>query len=740
MRKLMSHAVERSGAPLTKEFRLPTVLPLLLLVAIAMAVAVSVAGEVIDEDLTIDTHVDWSDAEYTISANITVVSGGLLNITDATITFDSPEDAPIGLQIGHEGALLMTRVTCQAAEHPFIFSSFGDTTIVSSSFSGLYSVMEEATIVGFVGGIVAEGGDLVLEDVTIDSEGVAVSLFGTNFTVDGLTVTGGSFGVLALDSEGTMADVEISGTGMAFAMEGTTVAMTGIEASDVNWTLWAMASSITISNMLSLSSGDHVSLENCTTVITDSEFKGGTVGALAILGYLEVVRCEFNNVSTGVELIYAEGRVVDVLVEGPYNVGIILNYVGYSAETPRFEFDNVTIARGTEAAIDIEGSDIQLSNLTIEGCGNGVDISTSTVILRDALITGSTQCRPYGCSYTATGTGIALETASIEMFNVTIDGSNGPALSSYFSLINATSSAFINGNVSGLVMVYSAVNLHSSVISDNAFWGIESLGYDIDPEELDVTWGNGLADIRMNMTINVKVWDDHGMWLSHADVTATSSDVTVGPYTTGFGGSSPTFELPLYEWTHGTEGYSFNPWTFTVVYGEFHNATEVDLVLGLAQIDLIVPVPRADMVIAGIKAPDTIAPGEVASISATVKNDGNFTLESAVLTFYYRDDNGFQRVIGDTSVGPIAPGESEEGAITWTPDIEGMYTIVAFVDVDDDVDEENEDNNRMERELEVSDEGGNGIPGPGVLVALAALAAVALGLLSMSVGGRRDRD
>jgi len=453
---------------------------------------------------------------------------------------------------------------------------------------------------------------------------------------------------------------------------------------------------------------------------------------------MEVVRCQFHNLSTGVELIYAEGKVVDVLVESPYDVGIVLNFVGYSAETARFEFDNVTISDGTEAAIDIEGSELMLSNLTIEGCGNGVDISSSAVTLRDALITGSTQCRPFGCSYTATGTGIAMETASIEMFNVTIDGSNGPALSSYFSLINATSSSFINGNVSGMVMVYSAVNLHSSAIRDNAFWGIESLGYDIDPEELDVLWGNGLADLRMNMTINVKVFDDHGMWLSHADVTATSTSVTVGPYTTGFGGSSPTFELPLYEWTDGTEGFSFNPWTFTVVFGEFQNATEVDLLLGLQQIDLIVPVPRADMVIERIKASDTIALDEVATLRATVANNGNHTLEAAVLTFYYRDDNGFQRVIGETSIGPIAPGESEEGSVTWIPDIEGKYAIVAFVDVDDDVDEENEDNNRMERDLEVSDEGGAGIPGPGALMALAALAAVSLGLLSMSAGGRRD--
>jgi hypothetical protein len=738
MRTFMSHVASLSGTPLGKVLRPPAVLPLLLLVAIALAGAVGVAGEVIDEDLIIDTPVDWTDAQYTISANITVVSGGVLNITDATLTFVSPEDAPIGLEIGPEGALLMTGVTCQAVDHPFIISSSGDTTIVSSSFSGLYSVLEDAGIAGLVGGIVAEGGDLVLEDVTIESEGVALSLFGTNFTVDGLNVTGGTFGILAFNSEGTLANIEMFDIGMAFAMQGTTVDMVDIEATQVNWTLWAMVSNITVSNMLSRSSGDHVSLENCTTVITDSEFEGGDVGALSILGYLEVVRCWFHNLSTGVELIYAEGKVVDVLVENPYDVGIVLNFIGYSAETPRFEFDNVTIVRGTEAAIDIESSDITLTNLTIEGCGNGLDISSSTVVLRDALITGSTQCRPFGCSYTATGTGIALETASIDMFNVTIDGSNGPAISSTFSLINATSSRFINGNLSGLLMVYSAVNLHSSAIRDNAFWGIESLGYDIDPEELDVIWGNGLADLRMNMTINVKVFDDHGMWLSHADVTATSSGVTVGPYTTGFGGSSQTFELPLYEWTDGASDHSFNPWTFTVVYGNFDNATDVDLVLGLEQIDLIVPVPRADLVIDGIKAPGNIVPEEVATIRATVTNSGNHIVDNAVLTFYYRNADGFQRVIGETSVGPMAPGESEEGSVNWIPDIEGKYTIVAFVDVDDDVDEENEDNNRMERELEVSEEAGNGVPGPSALVAVAALAVVALGLMSMSVGGRRD--
>lgn len=738
MRTFMSHVASLSGTPLGKVLRPPAVLPLLLLVAIALAGAVGVAGEVIDEDLIIDTPVDWTDTQYTISANITVVSGGVLNITDATLTFVSPEDAPIGLEIGPEGALLMTGVTCQAMDHPFIISSRGDTTIVSSSFSGLYSVLEDAGVAGLVGGIVAEGGDLVLEDVTIESEGVALSLFGTNFTVDGLNVTGGTFGILAVNSEGTLANIEMFDIGMAFAMQGTTVDMVDIEATQVNWTLWAMASNITVSNMLSRSSGDHISLENCTTVITDSEFEGGDVGALSILGYLEVVRCWFHNLSTGVELIYAEGKIVDVLVENPYDVGIVLNFIGYSAETPRFEFDNVTIVRGTEAAIDIESSDIMLTNLTIEGCGNGLDISSSTVVLRDALITGSTQCRPFGCSYTATGTGIALETASIDMFNVTIDGSNGPAISSTFSLINATSSRFINGNLSGLLMVYSAVNLHSSAIRDNAFWGIESLGYDIDPEELDVIWGNGLADLRMNMTINVKVFDDHGMWLSHADVTATSSGVTVGPYTTGFGGSSQTFELPHYEWTDGASDHSFNPWTFTVVYGNFDNATDVDLVLGLEQIDLIVPVPRADLVIDGIKAPGNIVPEEVATIRATVTNSGNHIVDNAVLTFYYRNADGFQRVIGETSVGPMAPGESEEGSVNWIPDIEGKYTIVAFVDVDDDVDEENEDNNRMERELEVSEESGSGLPGPSALVAVAALVVVALGLMSMSVGGRRD--
>jgi hypothetical protein len=97
-----------------------------------------------------------------------------------------------------------------------------------------------------------------------------------------------------------------------------------------------------------------------------------------------------------------------------------------------------------------------------------------------------------------------------------------------------------------------------------------------------------------------------------------------------------------------------------------------------------------------------------------------------VLTFYYRDENGFQRVIGETNVGPLAPGESEDATVRWTPVSEGRYHVIAYVDVDDDVDEEDEGNNDLEREVEVTGDDGGGLPGPGTLLALVSLAVAAL--------------
>jgi hypothetical protein len=417
-------------------------------------------------------------------------------------------------------------------------------------------------------------------------------------------------------------------------------------------------------------------------------------------------------------------------------MAIVLSFVGYASEVPRFEFDNVTILRGAEAGVDIDSSgDLLLTNLTIEGCGDGINVASSTVTLRDTLITDSTQCKEWGCSYKATGTGILVETSAVELIDVTIEGSNGPAVSSHFSYINATRSIFRDSNVSGMLLVYSAPSLDECEVSGNGLWGIESLGFDIDPDDLDATWGNTLADIRMNMTINAKVVDHGGMWLSHAEVTATSGTMAMGPYTSGVFGSTPTIELAIYEWTDGEGEHDFNPWTFDVVYGSFTNSTDVVMQLGLEQVTLVVQVLRADLVIEELRSPREVGRDEQVNIRATVGNVGNNTVESVILTFYYRDDNGFQRVIGETRVGPMEPGESDSGAISWAPDTRGGYTIVAVVDVDDRVEEEDNDNNRAERQMNVDGERAE-TPGPGALMVLAVLALSGLASIAARRAGR----
>jgi len=732
----MTQPEDRPGDPVSRGSR-ASVLPLLLLILAALVLtATAVAsGAVIDIDTVIDTPTEWSDAEYTITANVTVAAGGSLTIDGSDLVFDAAEGVLVGIMVEPDGELHINGVSATAPGEPYFISSDGTTTIVDSTLEGLYYSQDDEAFVGLVGGVVAASGSLTLEDVDIISRGVGVSAYDCDLTVDGLSVKGGEYGVMMEGADADLADLTITDMVMAFVIQDSTVTIADATVEGVNWTLWAMTSTVTITGMDSRSHTDHLAFENCTASVQDSAFYDGQEGAVALLGYMEVVRCHFNGTRTAIELLYAEGRIVDTLVEDCADMSIVLSFVGFNSDEPDFEFRNVTVRNGAEAALDIDSvDDITLSDLTIEGCGDGINVASSLITLRNVLITGSTQCRPLGCSYVATGTGILVETSGVEMYDVRIIGSNGPAVSAYFSYVNATRSVFKDGNASGWLLVYSAPGLDDSEISGNAYWGIESLGFDIVPEDLDATWGNDLADIRMNMTINAKVVDQDGKWLSHAEVTAKSGDLTVGPYTTGFEGSTQTYELAIVEWTDGEASVNYNPWTFDVVYGDFTNSTSVDVVLGMGQVILEIQVERADLVIEAMSAPREVDLDGKARIEASVGNVGNTTVNSVLLTFYYRDDNGFQRVIGEAQVGPIAPGEAVEGTTTWTPDSRGDYTIVARVDVDDHVDEENEDNNRAEREMSVNGES-ESTPGPGATMVLAVLALACLA----SVVARRRR-
>lgn len=701
-------------------------MPLLVLAALAILAASLAAGAVIDEDTQISGTVEWTDAEYTISANVTVRSGASLLINGSDLVFDASEGVVVGLLVEPGAELTLQGVTATASGSPYFISSDGNTTIEGSQLSGLYSTEDEGELVGLVGGVVANAGTLTLRDVAIVSDGVGVSVFDSTLVVEGLELEGGQYGFLAMGSDVQLTDVHVTDLFMGFVADGSTVDMTDCSASEVNWTMWAVGCDVHVLRLDSRPYSDHLAFENGTASVVDSYFYDGQEGVVALLGYLQVMGCHFNSTRTAVEILYAEGRIVDTLVEDCSDMAIVLSFIGYSSEEPRFQLDNVTVMDSAEAAVEIEGSsDLLLSNLTVLGCGDGLNIATSSVILRDVLITGSSQCRPWGCSYSATGTGVLLETSTVDMFNVTIDGSNGPAVSAYFSSINATGSRFVDGNRSGILMAYSFLDLFDCQVSGNAWWGVESLGYDIDPEELDAEWGNERADIRMNMTINAQVQDQDGQWLAHAQVTASSHDLVVGPYPSGVFGSTPTFELAIVEWTDGVGQLDYNPWTFDVAYGDFSSSTDVNVVLGLGQITLVVEVLRADLVVRDLKAPRQVDRSGRATISAVVANVGNETMDSVILTFYYRNIDGFQRVIGEVTVGPLSPGESEGGQVVWVPDARGDFTIVARVDVDDRVDEENEDNNLAQRELTVRSESSDA-PGPGALMALTVLGTAAM--------------
>ena len=723
----MTQPEDRPGDTVSRRPRtLVLLIPLLILATLALLATVMATAAVIDSDTVIDTTVEWSDEEYTITANVTIATGGALTINGSDLVFDAPDGVLVGLIVEPNGELILLNVIASAPSVPFYIYSDGTTTIVNSQLSGIYFSEANEGLVGLVGGVVANSGRLTLEGVDIISTGVGVSAYDCDLTVDGLDLTGGDYGIIMENVEADLANVNANDMVMAFAIQDSTVRLADATVAGVNWTLWAMTSDVAITRMDSRSDGDHLAFENSTSSITDSYFYDGQEGAVALLGYMEIERCHFNSTRTAIEILYAEGRIVDTLVEDCADMAIVLSFIGYSAEVPSFEFDNVTVRDSAEAAVDIDSSGgITLSNLTVEGCGDGINVASSEVTFRDVLITSSTQCRPWGCSYKATGTGILVETSALQLFNVSIVGSNGPAISSHFSYVNATGSTFKDGNASGLLLLYSAPSLDQCEVSGNAWWGIESMGFDIDPEELDATWGNNLADIRMNMTINARVVDHEGKWLSFAEVTAKSHDLTVGPYTTGFEGSTQTYELAILEWTAGGDTVDYNPWTFDVVYGEFTNGTDVVVQLGVAQIILYVEVLRADLVIASMSSPKEVDRDAQAEIGAIVENVGNNSVESFILTFYYRDANGFQRVIGEARLGPIPPGEKDEGVITWAPDTRGEYTIVASIDVDDKVDEEDDDNNRAERDMTVTGRSSN-TPGPGALMALAVMALAGL--------------
>ena len=466
-------------------------LPLLGLFAL-VAIATLAAGVDIDEELVVSAQTNWDEAEYTVSADVSVVEGGHLNITGATLTFVSTETDAIGIQVLEGGRLTMRGVTCQASEHPYaILTKGGEAVIIDTALSGLYDERNESLYYNIVGGLMMNGSDVHLMNVSIESDGVGLTAIYTRLNVEGLAVNGGGRGMVMVESEVEAKGVQLTNVSEAILAVNSTLALEDAYTDDVFTTLSAYGSAVTISNLTSVAWGSHLSFERGNASVSHSEFLLGTEGVMTLLGCTEVEGCRFWHGQTAVEMLFCDGTINDVLVEGSSSNAIVLMAMGYYSDEPRFGMDNVTVRNGTAVAIRISDcNDLLMTNITIDDRGDGMVATSSTLTLVDALITDSFISGP---SEDSTGVGIHLETAWVDLFNVTVEGCEGSAVNSYFSRINATDCAFTGSGGSGMVMVYSQLSLVDCEVSGNSLWGVEALAYEIDPAERyrpgDVTRG-----------------------------------------------------------------------------------------------------------------------------------------------------------------------------------------------------------------------------------------------------------
>ena len=704
----------------------------------ALAASAMAADTVIDTDTTISGPALWANGTFEVRANVTVADGGALTVRNATVAFRTAVEGGAGMLVEEGGELVAEGATFSALDRPYSMVVGGRATLLNSSLSGLMSTVP-TTYVYFesVGGLVLDGADAKLRDVTISGNSSAmVTAADSAIEADGLTLRGEALGMLLMGCTANLTDLELDGFYLGLGINGSRATIDGARAVGCNSTIWAMDCDLTVRGLRSSASQDHIGAWNCTLRVEDSSFEGGGTGVLALGGVADIQGCTFDGTITGIELAYSKGSIVGCLAKDCLSYSIYLSVLDNGATEPDFTLDDVTVRDGDEAAVAVsECGLVRLSNLTIERCGDGVYASGSTVHLVDSRITGAKVCTEPGCGASATGTGAWLETTVLWLDNTTVAGCDGPGVFAYYSDVHAHASRIVDGNGSGLIIVYGGLETSGCAITGNRLYGLDVLGYPIPLGTQDAAWGNGKADVRLNATLTAKVVDGKGATLAHANVTAASRGETVGPMLTGFLGTTASFEITTYEFTYPASNVSFSPWTFTVTYKGFTNTTAVDLGTVTDEVTLVVPVLRPDLVVEGLKAPKTLAQDKRATLRATVRNAGHYEAEGVVLTFYYRNSAGFTRVIGEVALGTIAAGATKEGSVNWTMEAVGDYTVVASADVDMKVEEESEVNNAQEAPVEVTLKDEGGIPAPGALLAVAAIAAVS----AVAVWGMRNR-
>jgi hypothetical protein len=706
------------------------------LAASAMAASTTIIGA----DTVISSPTLWANGTYEVRANVTVADGGTLTVLNATVAFRTVEEGGAGIIVEDGGALSAEGATFSALDQPYSLIVGGRVTLLDSTLSGLMSSVP-TTYVYFesVGGLMLDGANATLRNVTISGTSSAmVTGFDSTIESHGLSLSGGGLGMLLMGCTANVTDLGLEGFYLGLGINGSRAVIDGVRAVGCNSTIWAMDCDLVVRGLQSSAAQDHIGAWNCTLRVEDSSFSGGSTGVLALGGTVDVVGCSFDGTITAVELAYCKGSIVDCLAANCTSYSLSLSVLDSGAPTPEFTVDHVTVRDGDEAAVSISDcGSMWLTNLTIERCGDGVSVSGSTVHLVDSRITDAKQCTDPGCNTSATGTGVWLETTILYLDNTTVTGSYGPGVFAYYSDVHAVRSRIVDGDGSGLIIIYGGLATQGCAISGNRLYGLDVLGYPVPLGSQDAVWGNGRADVRLNMTLTAKVVDGKGATLAHANVTATSRGETVGPMHTGYVGSTSSFELTLFEFTYPASNVSFSPWAFTASYKGFTNSTAVDMGTVTDEVTLVVNVLRPDLVVEGLKAPKTLVQDKRTTLRATVRNAGHYQAEGVVLTFYYRNSAGFTRVIGEVKMGTIAAGATREGSANWTMEAIGDYTVVASVDVDMKIEEESEGNNSQEAPVELTLKDTGGIPDPGALLAVAAIVVVSTAALwGLRRGGR----
>ncbi len=123
----------------------------------------------------------------------------------------------------------------------------------------------------------------------------------------------------------------------------------------------------------------------------------------------------------------------------------------------------------------------------------------------------------------------------------------------------------------------------------------------------------------------------------------------------------------------------------------------VDLCMATVPVEGDISVDGEDMTF----APETLVPGEIMTIGATVTNNGLKAAQNISVDFYYGDPAGDGVLIGSgqTIAGPLAAGDTSTASVEWTiPDaVDPEKAIYVLVDAGMTVEDNNRTNNSAHR-------------------------------------------